>query len=341
LDIEAVTSGTGPSSVATGVGGLVMNGNSKVTGGDVVVDGTISMGNGTQIGLSTNAVNVRVADQACPVSHGSGYPRVCSAAQGDTITNPIVMGTTSHIYADVIATNQTDGSSMTNDGLQAGQTFDPVPLPSFDRTTFKNAVNASGQTMTGAAASNCPNGSTVNWPANVKITGDVSIQNKCTIKINGNVWVTGSVSIANNANFAIQNGVGATTPDMVIDGSGGLVVGNKGSITPNASGTSIEILTFYSTGACSPDCSSLSGTDLFNSQQALTIDLSNTGSAPGAIFYAYWSKVRLSNNGALGAVSGQTVDLGNNAVINFTASVPGSDNLVTTWVKRGYMRLYQ
>jgi Tfp pilus assembly protein PilX len=336
MDIEAVTTGLGASSVVTGVGGLILDGNAKVTGGDVVVDGTITANNGSQIGLSTNPVNVRVADQACPMPADASYPQVCGAGS----PQPISLNNNSLIYGNVQATNQTTGTNMFNPGLIAGSHFDPVPLTSFDRASFKTTINASGQTMTGAAASNCPNGGTVNWPANVKITGDVSIQNKCNININGNVWISGSVNIQNNANLAVQASVGATTPSIVVDGSAGFVIGNKGSITPNLSGTSVEILTFWSTGACSPDCASLSGTDLYNSQNTLTINLSNTGSAPNAVLYAYWSKVILSNNGSLGAVSGQTVELGNNAVINFSSTVPGSSNQTTTWVKRGYMRVY-
>lgn len=337
MDIEAVTTGTGAASVVTGVGGLVMNGNSKVSGGDVVVDGTINMSNNAQIGLSTNPVNVRVADQACPQPADSTYPQVCPSGN-----QPITMGSTSYIYGNVQAKNQTTGTNMLNPGLVAcsGTSCDPVAMPTFDRTGFKNTVTASGQTMTGAAASNCPNGGTINWPANVKITGDVSIQNKCTIKINGNVWVSGSVTIMNNANFVVQDSVGATYPDIVVDGQNGFIIGNKGSITPNSQGTSVEVLTFWSSGSCSPDCSTLTGTDLYNSQITTTINLSNTGSAPGAILYAYWSEVQLSNNGSLGAVSGQTVKLGNNAVITFGTAVPGSNNQITTWVKRGYMRQY-
>jgi hypothetical protein len=336
VDIEAVTTGNGASSVVTGVGGLILDGNAKVTGGDVVVDGTITGSNGSQIGLSTNPVNVRVADQACPSPADSTYPQIC----GIGAAQPISLNNNSLIYGNVQATNQTTGTNMFNPGLIAGSHFDPVPLTSFDRTAFKNGINASGQTMTGAAASVCSNGGSINWPANVKITGNVSITNKCTIKINGNVWITGSVNIQNNANIAIQDAVGSTTPDIVVDGSSGFVIGNKGSITQNSAGTSAEILTFWSAAPCSPDCSSVTGTNLYTSQNTLTLDLSNTGSAPGAILYAYWSKVRLSNNGSLGAVTGQTVELGNNAVINFSSSVPGSDNRVTTWVKRGYMRVY-
>jgi hypothetical protein len=102
----------------------------------------------------------------------------------------------------------------------------------------------------------------------------------------------------------------------------------------------MEVITFWSAASCSPDCLDVTGPSLANSQNILTIDLGNNASVEGSVLYSRWSKVKVSNNGALGAVAGQTVELGNNAVISFTASVPGSANLITTWVKRGYMRTY-
>jgi hypothetical protein len=335
LDIQAVTSGTGPTSVSSGVGGLILNANAKISGGDVVVNGKITMSNNSQIGLSTNAVNVRVAHQSCPIPATSTYPQVCGSGNGE----PISMGTNSKIYANVQATNQVTGTNMFNPGLIAGSHFDPISLPSFDRTGFKNTVNASGQTMTAAQASTCTGG-VATWPANVKITGNVTTPNNCTVKINGNVWITGSLTPGNNGKLVVQNSVGTTMPDIVIDGSGGITLSNNATVVTNISGTGIEFLTFWSAASCSPDCSSVTGTDLYTSQNTQTINLANNGSAPGSILYAYWSKVTVSNNGAIGAVAGQTVSLSNNAVINFTSSVPGSNNLISTWVKRGYMRVY-
>jgi hypothetical protein len=338
MDIQAVTSGTGPTSVSSGVGGLILNANAKISGGDVVVNGKITLNNNSQIGLTTNAVNVRAAHQSCPVIADSSYPQVCGPGNGE----PITMGNTAKIYANVQAKNQTTGTNMFNPGLvpcSPTSNCDPVTLPSFDRTGFKNTVNASGQTMTAANASTC-SGGIVNWPANVKITGNVTTPNNCTVKINGNVWITGSLTPGNNGKLAVQNSLGTTIPDVVIDGSGGLTLSNNATVTTNSSGTGIEFLTFWSAGACSPDCSSVTGTNLYTSQSTQTINLANNGAAPASILYAYWSKVTVSNNGAIGAVAGQTVELGNNAVINFTSSVPGSDNLVTTWVKRGYMRVF-
>jgi hypothetical protein len=334
MDIEAVTSGNGPTSVASGVGGLVLNGNAKISGGDVVVNGKITMANNSQIGLSTNPVNVRVADQICPSPPDATYPQVCPGGS----PQPIIMGGNALIYGNVQATNQTSGANMFNPGLVAGSPS-PTALPSFDRAAFKNTVNASGQTMTGSQASTCSGGN-VSWPANVKISGDINPPNNCVIKINGNVWVTGNMNLANGQRLEVQAGVGTTVPDIVVDGSSGVTIKNNANVTTNVSGTGVEILTFWSAGSCSPDCTSVSGTDLANSQTVTTINLGNNGGANNSILYAYWSQIIISNNGNIGAVAGQTVQLGNGAVINFTSSVPGSDNRITTWVKRGYMRIY-
>ena len=335
MDINAVTSGNGSASVSSGVGGLILNSNAKISGGDVVVNGKITMSNNSQIGLSTNAVNVRVAHQSCPSPPDSTYPQVCGAGNGE----PISMGNGAKIYGNVQATNQVTGTNMFNPGLIAGSTFSPVTLPPFDRTTFKNTVNASGASLTGVQASTC-SGGTVNWVANVKITGNVAIPVNCIVKINGNTWVSGNLTFGNNAKLAVQNSLGATMPDIVVDGSAGVTISNNGTVVPNSSNTGLEIVTFWSAAPCSPDCSTVTGTNLFNSQSVVTINLSNNGAAPASVLYAYWSKASISNNGAIGAVAGQTVQLSNNAVINFTSSVPGSSNLIVTWVKRGYMRLY-
>jgi hypothetical protein len=243
MDIQAVTSGTGPSSVSSGVGGLILDANAKISGGDVVVNGKITLNNNSQIGLSTNAVNVRAAHQSCPSPATSAYPQVCGSGNGQ----PISMGNNSKIYANVQATNQTTGTNMFNPGLIAGSHFDPIVLPTFDRTSFKNTVNASGQTMTAAQASTC-SGGVANWPANVKITGgNVTTPNNCTVKINGNVWITsGSFIPGNNSKLAVQNSLGTTMPDIVVDGSGGITLSNNATVTPNASNTGIEFLTFWS-----------------------------------------------------------------------------------------------
>lgn len=332
LDLRAVTSGVGASSVVSGVGGLVLNGNAKITGGDVVVNGFVSMANNSQIGTQTNAVNVRVAHQTCPQPPNASYPQVCTSGE------PINMGINAKIYGEVHATNQTNGTNMFDPGLIVGQSAPPLVLPEYDRSVHAGAT-AYAPTSSVVA---CPKNGSVTWPANIKITGDFVLGSKCELTITGNVWITGSLSTGNNSRILVSNTLSTTRPVIMVDGANGFVFENNGQIVPNSSSTGIELRTFWShaSSGCSPICSGLTGAGLANSQNVTTIDLSNNGDAANSVFIAQWSRVYVSNNGALGAVAGQSIELGNNAIINFSASVPGSDNLTKTWVQRGYMRVY-
>lgn len=339
LDIQSVTSGTGPAAVVSGVGGLTLNNNSRISGGDVIVNGSVLVSNNAQIGLSTNPINLRVAHQSCPSPVTAAYPQVCTSGQPITANGPI--------YGDVKAQNQTTGTNMSLPGLTSSS-FTPVAVPGYDRPTQKAAVT----TTYAAGASQITCGTT--WPANLKITGNVSLSNNCNITVSGNVWITGNLTFGNNASFTVANSLGATRPVFMIDGQSGVVFGNNSVVTPNASSSGIEfITTWWNTNTATNgnfncggiadllDCTAVTGLALSTSQATTTIDFSNNSTASGSILRTLWSRVNIANNGAIGAVAGQTVQLGNNAVINFTASIPGSSNLVTVWAKRGYMRVYQ
>lgn len=342
LDVQAVTSGIGMTSVVSGVGGLFLNNNARITGGDVVVNGTISMNNNAQIGLSTTdyinhpeqVVNVRVAHMNCPNPVTSAYPRVCGTGENG---QPISTSNNSKIYANVQATNQTTSTNMLNPGLIPNQTVAPATLPTYDRTTHPVSITKNA-TDSGIA---CPNNNgNITWPANVKIIGNVNMGNNCTITLSGNVWITGNLNTGNQGVIKIADSMGATRPVVMVDGSTGFTFANNGKVLPNASGTGLELRTFWSNDTCSPSCTNVTGSALANSQNVVTIDLGNNGNAANSVFIAQWSRVRISNNGSLGAVSGQSIELSNQAVINFTTSVPGSDNLNKTWVKRGYLRVF-
>ena len=342
LDVQAVTSGTGITSVVSGVGGLILNNNSRITGGDVVVNGTIAVNNNAQIGLSTTdyinhpeqVVNVRVAHTNCPNPVTSAYPRVCAINE-----NGQPISVTGKIYGNVQATNQTTNTNMSNPGLIANQVVTPYTLPSYDRNAQKTAVTATYSPSDNVVT--CSNNQTKSWPANIKITGNISLGNNCTITLMGNVWITGNLTVGGGTKFIVPDSLGTNRPVIMIDGQSGLVFGNNNTITPNSSGNGVYVLTYWCGASCSPDSTSVTGATLASSQSVVTLELSNNSSAPGSILYARWSKVRISNNGSIGAVAGQTIELGNNAVINFTASVPGSSNLSKTWVKRGYLRVFK
>jgi hypothetical protein len=327
VDLYPVTSGN--YSIVAGAGGLVMANSAKVVGGSVLINGTISMANSSQIGLSTAPVTVSVADDVCPSPADATYPRVCTSS--DNNGQPISINGTAHIYGTVNATNQTSGSGMSNTGLVAGGSAAPQSLPTYDRTGQKAAAT---NNMTGAAAS-CSNKQNIIWPANSKITGNVSLANQCTVTIQGNVWITGSLSLGNTSQIIVSNSLGVTRPVIMIDGSSGATFNQSGSITANSSGTGAEVITYYSTAGCSPDCSTVTGTNLANSRTITTINLGQSAAAANSIFYAYWTEVQLANTGQLGAVIGQTINLSNTATITFGSS---SGTPTTTWVIKGYRR---
>ena len=343
LEAEAVTSGTGPGSVISGVGGLILENNAKITGGDVIVNGDVTVDNNAQIGLSTNPINLRVAYQRCPSPVDATYPQVCTS--GEPITNNGL------IYGDVQAQLQLDGSGMSNPGLTSA-VFAPVAVPGYDRPTHKAAVVNSYPPTNNIVR--CDNGQSKTWPANVQITGDISLGNNCTVTVLGDVWITGDLSFGNGAEIVISDTLGTTRPIIMLDGADGLDTGNNTTFTPNSSGTGAEVVSvwwntntgtnggFDCGGIADPyDCTSVTGLALSTSQSITTIELSNNTNAQNTVFRTLWTRAEISNNGALGAVAGQTILMKENAVINFTASIAGSDNLVTTWVKKGYLRVFQ
>jgi len=326
VDLRPVSGGT--FSVISGEGGLYMSNKAKIVGGDVFVNGEISLINSAQIGLSTSPVTVEVADEICPNPADSTYPRVCNAGENG---QPISIANTAHIYGTVKATNQTDGSGMSNSGLVSG-TVAPQALPTYNRSAQKAAAT---NNMTGSAAS-CSGSQTITWPTNTKITGDVTVGTKCKVTVQGDVWITGSLSVSNSAQLIVADSLGSTMPHIMVDGSAGVSLNQSAQLTSNSSGTGFEVLTFYSANGCSPDCSSVTGTDLANSRTKTTISLQQSASAPKTIFYSYWSQVSVGNTGQLGALIGQTVQINNTGTITFGTST--GTGAPTVWVVKGYRR---
>ena len=328
VDLRPVTKGS--FGVISGEGGLFMSNSSKIVGGDVFINGEISLSNTAQIGLSTTPLNVSVAHQICPVPPDATYPRVCNSGEhGQPIT---INGPSAHIYGTVKATNQTTGTSMTNPGLVAGTTVTPQPLPTYNRAAQKAAVTTN---LTGTAAS-CGGTQTLVWPANTKITGNVTIGIKCRVTVQGNVWITGSLAMSNSSQLVVADALGASVPNIMIDGAAGATFSNSSQLVSNASGTGFEIFTFWSAGACSPDCATQTASDLYNSRAVTTINLQQSSSAPNTIFYAYWSQVSIGNSGQIGALIGQTIQMNNSGTLTFGAAVDVGGP--TIYVVQGYRK---
>lgn len=323
VDLRPVTSAA--YSVVTGAGGLYMSNSSKVVGGSVFINGELVMSNSATIGLNIQPVSVKVAHQICPNPATADFPRVCASSENG---QPITMSNTSRIYGEVKATNQTNGNNMNNPGLVPG-TVAPQPLPAYDRAGQQAAT---ANNMTSSQAS-CSGSQTKNWPANTKITGDVTISNNCVVTIMGDVWITGRLTLSNSAQLKIDNSAGTNRPHVMVDGQNGINFSNSAQVIPNNVTTGAEFYTFYSTASCSPDCASVSGVDLANTRSITTIEMNNSASATSSVLYAYWSRLKLSNSGQVGAVIGQTIEMSNSAAITFGTST-GIGN--TVWVVKGY-----
>jgi Tfp pilus assembly protein PilX len=329
VDLREVTSGS--FSVASGEGGLIMKNSSKITGGSVLVNGTINMQNTAQIGLSTSPVeSVQVADAVCPVPVDSTYPRICTSS--DNQPQPISIANTAKIYGNVQANNQTSTTNMSAPGLTASSGVKTQALPTYNRAAQKAAVTT---TINGGYS--CSSNTTQTWQANTEIVGNVSLSNKCKIDVKGNIWITGNLSLINSAQLIVDDALGSTQPVIMVDGSGGASFNNSSSLVSNSSNTGFEVITFYSTAACSPDCTSVTGTDLNNSRSKITISLQQSSTGPQSVFYAYWSEVDIANSGQLGALIGQTILLENTGTITFTTSTGLG---TSSWVVNGYRRSF-
>ncbi len=315
--IRAVVEGSqsGGYAVMVGPGGLILSNSVTITNGPVGVGGYISMSNTATIGSAANPVAVSVANARCPSPADSTYPQICG---NGVQPNPITLSNQAHIYGNVTANGQTNTSGMSNGGLVASSGATIPSLPTYNRAAQKAAVTS---TLTAANAS-CSGSSSVTWPANVHITGNVTLSNNCTITVGGNAWIDGSLSLSNNT-IMTPAATLSSMPTVMVDGSGGISLSNSSKVAANANSVGIQFITFYSTAPCSPDCASVTGTNLHNSQGTQTISLANQGGASGSTFEAMWTELTVSNGGTIGGVMAQTLQLSNSGNISFNSSSVG------------------
>ena len=332
--IKATVVGTASSgySVFSGPGGLILSGSATITNSQVYVGGTITMSGASKIGTATNPVNVDVANNACPTGSNPGptYPTVCTGTQ------PISMTGSPNIYGTVCATGQTDGSRIsggsTGSGLQVGCTAPVYSPPTYDRTSQINAVTttASGTSNT-YVCNSWP--FTRSWPANLKLTGDVSIGSSCDITINGNAYITGNLNIGGASKIRVADSLGTTRPVVIVDGT--ITVGGSAAMIANSSGTGIQFISYKnSTG---DPAATVTGTQLKTSQSLQTITVNGAVNLPGMVFQAYWSKVSLGGSGNVGAAAGQTVDLSGAGTVVFGTTLSSGSK---TWTITSYQPIY-
>jgi Tfp pilus assembly protein PilX len=331
-------------SVATGPGGLILDGGATITNASVSVGGTITFNSGNAgIGTYSNPVTVDAGNNVCPPGGGSSYPMTCTDG-----SQPITWsgnGNKSMIYGTVCATGQTSTGPNSNiqtgnggAGLEVGCTPPSVATPYYDRMGQINAVTTTGSASSGSYACTGSN-KTFTWPANLELTGNVTIGKGCNVTVDGNVYITGSLSIGSSATMTVANSAGKTAPVIITDGQ--ISVGGSVTMNENTSGVGMEFISFLSANSCTTSttsyCATITGQDLYNSQTTTNVSVTSSVNLPGMIFDAYWSECYLGGSGVMGAAAGQTVDIkGSGSVVFGTQLSSGSE----TWTITSYQPYY-
>lgn len=342
IRVTIVGTGSEGYSVHTGPGGLILGGSANITNSDVFVNGTITLTGSSKIGTPSQPLNVNVAHQSCPTGNNPGpsYPTICTSGQ------PISTAWSTAIYGTVCATNQTSNNypsgnpngnilpGSTGEGLKIGCASDPVTAPSYNRLAHIASV-----TNTGSGNNNnyvCKSWPFErNWPANLKLTGNVDIGGSCDITINGNAYITGNLDIGGASKIRVADSLGGVRPVVIVDGT--IDVGNSAQMIANSSGTGIQFISFKSNSSCNPNCINLSGNDLKNSQSQETVKIGGAVNLPGMIFQAYWGKITLGGSGNIGSAIGQTVDMSGAGTITFGTALSSGDK---TWTITSYQQKF-
>lgn len=341
-------------SVYGGPGGLIMGGSASINNSDVYVNGGIDLtqnGGTSRIGSDQSPANVNVANIQCPTTGGSTYPTLCTSGQPIKISD----WSSVSIIGTICATGQTQSkfpnSQYNNnkaqiragtsggEGLKVGCVAPEVSPPTYDRSAQIAAV-----TTTKSATDsdiNCsswrnPDGFTRTWPANLKITGNVSASSSCNLTITGNVYITGNLDMSGAAKIRAADSLGTTRPVVIVDGT--INLSGAASLIANSSGTGIEFISFKSTASCNPNCTNLTGNDLKNSQGVTTVSLGGGSSAPGMMFQSYWGKIVVTGSGNVGSVAGQTIDLSGAGTVIFGTGLSSGSK---TWTITSYQQIFQ
>lgn len=304
------TTDIGNPSLIVGAGGLNLNIVGSIAAGDAYVLGRITQSTVTSIG---GPVNLYVGNIAC--GSGASFPQVCSG-------QPISLDITSSINGTVCARGQTNSFGIS--GLQPGCIPPEATTPVFNKGNFTSSMTSSQP----ASAGTCLAGATT-WPANTTYNGDVTIGPSCTVNVAGNVYITGGLTSTANGAIRVAESAGRVRPVIVVNQQ--IRVGTVFNVTPNSYGTTPYFISFKSannTCSTSPSCSSISPSEQYTTLNSsahtgtnAAISISNTVTASGASFYAYFGEVNISIMSSVGAAAGQRVIISNTSSVQMNGEL--------------------
>jgi hypothetical protein len=130
-----------------------------------------------------------------------------------------------------------------------------------------------------------------------KIVGDLNVDNGKILTVTGTLWVTGNITLSNNAIVRLASSYGTSSGVIIADGT--INLSNNSVFQGSGSSTSyvLSISTSNGTG--------------FN--------ISNNAGA--VVVYVPYGTIYVSNNGGASQLTGETIQLSNNATISYNANI--------------------
>ncbi|MDD5251370.1 MAG: hypothetical protein PHT12_01905 [Patescibacteria group bacterium] len=238
---------------------------------------------------SINCGNNAKLDGPVYVSAANGLVDNCTLygdIHADRITNNKM---NSH---DVYWKTTSSGNNNVGHSYSSQNTPPQQGLPSVDLPFWHAAAEAGG---TIAGDYTAPTGSHLGPKV---ITGNLTLTNNAIVTLDGPVWVQGTITLSNNAQLNLNPSYGVNSTVVMADGV--ISISNNAQI--NGSGHLKSFILVHS---------SSDNTDA-------AIDISNN--AAGAIFYAPYGGISISNNATVTAVAARKVSLSNNCIIDYSTT---------------------
>jgi type II secretory pathway component PulJ len=304
---EVTSSPTFAASVVSGPKGLRLFWDSVISVSSVATQGSLSATYGSRIGSASKPANITVANKGC--GSGTTYGSPCGG-------QPINTFWYGRLTGDICATGQSssdgirrgDDGTLYTKGLISGCTAPDVRMPVFDKQRFVNGMNPAGRSSSEVSCGG--NGNKTTLRANTRYDGNILIRDDCETTLEGNVYLRNNLRMEYGGRIKVKDGI-TERPIIVINGKFSSFWHTK--IIPNNYGVSPYIISFWSSdSACSnsDSCDVQTSSRIENSNES-GIYISYNTTAPGTLFYSYFSSLDMFYNSATkaGGLAGQRVNI--------------------------------
>ncbi len=135
-----------------------------------------------------------------------------------------------------------------------------------------------------------------------KINGDLTLTNGATLELTGPLWVTGNVNILNNSTVRIGTSLGNSGTVLLSDGL--VNISNNSTIAGNGNAASFPlIMTTSSNGSA----------------------MSIQNNSAGAIYYAPYGYINVSNNAGGNQITAYGIIMNNNSTVTYTSGLQNAN----------------